>query len=123
MIYNGDGCHGDGYHGDASFPTCSSINISEIFLCVGRNSSMWYIPGKEEASQLIEKLNPHCSDAVELVSGVCMCVYVFVCPYSMYPYSSATGTPPKVPDPVQDILMNNGIFWQYPQLLPEIGFG
>ena len=40
---------------------------------------MWYIPGKEEARQLVEKLNPHNSDAVELVSGECVCMCVCVC--------------------------------------------
>ena len=35
----------------------------------------------------------------------------------------AVGNPPKLPDQVQDILMTEGIFWQYPNLLPETGFG
>ena len=56
---------------------------------------------------------------------MCVCVsFVCLCALShVLPYIPATGSPPKIPDPVQDILMNNGIFWQYPQLLPEIGFG
>ena len=37
-------------------------------------------------------------------------------------YIASTGQPPKIPDVVQDIIMSYGVFWQYPDLLPEIGF-
>lgn len=36
---------------------------------------------------------------------------------------SASGGPSKVPEAVQDIIMNSPIFWNYPELLPGIGFG
>lgn len=65
--------------------------------------SVWYIPGLEEGKELIKKYNPHDSDAVELLTA-------------------STGQPPKIPDVVQDIIMSYGVFWQYPDLLPEIGF-
>ncbi|XP_019855098.1 PREDICTED: uncharacterized protein LOC100635280 isoform X2 [Amphimedon queenslandica] len=62
---------------------------------------MWYIPGIDEALQLINQYNPHNNNDIELIS--------------------AFGNPPRVPDVVQDVIMTHGIFWQYPYHLPEHG--
>ena len=45
-------------------------------------------------------------------------IYIYI--YISHTHT-AYGTPPKVPDVVQDILMTHGLFWQYPQCLPDIG--
>eukprot|EP00731_Ephydatia_muelleri_P016194 Em0009g618a len=68
----------------------------------GKNSPIWCIPCLDEAKALIEKLDSSIQNTTEFVA--------------------ACGNPPKVPEAVQDIIMNNPIFWNYPELLPGVGF-
>lgn len=51
---------------------------------------------------------------------------LYICQHAMctHPFISilAIGQPPKLPIQVQDIIMNYGVFWQYPHLIPDNGF-
>jgi len=38
-------------------------------------------------------------------------------------YLAATGNPTRIPETVQDIIFGHELFWNYPQLLPGVGFG
>lgn len=51
-----------------------------------------------------------------------------VCLWDIYVYCydlylAATGNPTRIPETVQDIIFGHELFWNYPQLLPGVGFG
>jgi hypothetical protein len=69
-----------------------------------KKGTIWYIPGLNESCELILQYNPFDANvATHHINN------------TIIPHVG----PPKLPDVVQDIIFNYGIFWQYPQYIPD----